>query len=196
MKLAIIDIDNIVANPAARFARAEEAKQAFLADVEARTNALLSGSSATKEATNLYWRTVFTPELVALDTLIEGVYEALNRLYGDGYDIYLLSSRPEAMREATLAWLDAAHIRRYWYDDRLVLKPAAAQYTKTVVWKASVIHMLAAMMDADEVLVVDDEQSNIDEIMRFADSAPYTIKCYRSLKLEEEEAGDDAGSPF
>ncbi len=186
-KLAIIDIDNVIANPAARFARAEEEKQEYLNDPDS--------FSDPRTATDVYWRTAFDPELVALDTLIEGANEALNRLYGDGYDIYLLSSRPEAMREATLAWLDAQHIRRYWYDDRLVLKPAAAQYTKTVVWKASVIHMLAAMQEAEEVLVIDDEQAIIDEVMRFADSVPYSIKCYRSLRMEEE-AGSNDGKPF
>ncbi len=43
----------------------------------------------------------------------------------------------------------------------LVMKPPAFQYTKTVVWKAGIVQMLAAMFEASEVLFVDDESTNI-----------------------------------
>lgn len=191
IKVAFIDLDGVIANPEARFAKAEEAKQAFLQEAGTRFQTVLHEGTTNREASNVYWRTVFTPGLVALDTVIDGVDEALIALEEAGYSVIFLSSRPEPMREATTQWL-VDNAVRILAPGQLILKPSVAQYTKTVLWKAIVVHTVAAFLCASEVLVVDDEQANLDAIWR--EDCPYTLKCYRSL-LEETPPPEDE-NPF
>ncbi len=133
-KLCVVDLDGVVANVDARFAEAEEAKAEYL-DSTAR-NDLSSGfkhdwNVVKREATDLYWRTVFNPDLVSLDTLIDGANEAIVRIEED-YQVVYLTSRPETMRAATFEWLLNSRLS----GPKLVMKPSAFQYTKTVIWKA------------------------------------------------------------
>jgi phosphoglycolate phosphatase-like HAD superfamily hydrolase len=175
-KLAIIDLDGVVANPEARFAKAEAATGGV--------------------RNNLYWQTAFTPEYVALDTLIEGAIETIEGLEAQDYEIIYLTSRPESMRAATIEWLWQVGI--YFppiLRDHLVCKSPAFQFVKTIIWKAGMVYTLAALYEAEEILVIDDEQDNISEIMKYAERVSYPIKCYRSLKLEYEPESSN-GNPF
>ena len=162
MRLAIIDLDGVIANREVAFAHAEEVKQAYMQEEE------LTGNIIRGEATNRYWRAVFDPEYVPTDTPIDGINEALLDLqHGDnGYTVVFLSSRPESMRDATAHWLFEHTV--YDMDDLLILKPSAFQYTKTIVWKAGMVQTLSALYHASHVLVVDDEQANLDEIVKHA----------------------------
>jgi hypothetical protein len=108
------------------------------------------------------WQIAFDPELVVLDIIIDGVHAQLEALERRGYTIIYLTSRPESMRAATLTWLDKHGLA----TRMLVMKSAAFQFTKTVVWKAGMVNTLATALQAREVLVVDDEQANIDEIRK------------------------------
>ncbi len=189
IRVCFVDLDGVIADPAERFKRAEEAKQQYLIKQGA---GLQLSMSQEKEATNLYWRTVFTPELVSLDTLIEGVHEALNMLYGE-YGVMFLTSRPESMRAATHAWLEAHDIsvEHPQFGDFLVMKPPAAQYVKTVVWKALTIQMLVALHGADEALVIDDEKANLAEMQK------YDVSRMRLCSsLAEAIAPPEEGRPF
>ena len=153
-KLAVIDLDGVIANVEQRFLRADVEKSLYLAGTD-RPDRLQ------REATDLYWRTVFRPDLVELDTVIEGATEAIDNLFDErAYAILLLTSRPEAMREATVAWLWERAYLLPMITDSLLMKPTAFQYVKTVVWKAGTIQQCGAMWGATEVLVVDDEQAN------------------------------------
>jgi len=191
-KIAIVDIDGVIANADARFAKAELTKEQWL--MERQQGLPYANDPQTeKEATNVYWRTVFTPELVALDTLIEGAEEALEYIM-TGYDahtdlIFFLTSRPLAMAEATIEWLNA-HMTFGFEISHLIFKAPAFQYTKTVVWKAGMIQTLAALYGASELVVIDDEQANIDELLKHA---PFPgvemLNCYTSLQ-EAAEDGD------
>jgi beta-phosphoglucomutase-like phosphatase (HAD superfamily) len=136
-RIAFIDLDGVIANNEARFARAT-----------------MNGK--------IDWQVAFDPELVTLDTLIDGVQTQLDNLESQGYTIIYLTSRPESMRAATLTWLDKHGLA----TRMLVMKSAAFQFTKTVVWKAGMVNTLANAFQAREVIVVDDEQANIDEIMK------------------------------
>lgn len=176
-RIACIDLDGVVANVDARFAQAEEAKQAFLVQKIAekserfqRTEIGWSMETVEKQAADLYWRTVFTPELVRLDTLIEGAKAALEELrFTHKYELFFLTSRPESMRGATLRWLLERNILFFlpMGQTALLMKAPAFQYTKTVTWKAGIIQTLAALYEAEEVLVIDDEQANSAEIEKY-----------------------------
>jgi hypothetical protein len=166
-KLAIIDLDGVVANADARFAKAEEAKQAFLDDAHVRMGDPVSSANVTKTTNDIYWRAVFNPENVSLDTLIEGAYEALDLLLKEGYTVFFLTSRPETMRLRTEEWLHNNRVAPIWGHNRLIMKPPAFQYTKTVVWKAGTIQMFVALHGADDVLVVDDEPANLAELIKY-----------------------------
>ena len=180
-KLAFIDIDRVCANGDARFALAEKAKQEFLAVVGNRPM-----------ATDIYWRTAFTSEHIALDTVKYGVYDRLNQLEADGYRLLFLTSRPEHLRAATRDWLKAYRIGM---ARELVMKPSVNQFHKTREWKVWTIHLLTGMYLASEILVIDDDQNNLDELARHP--APFTIRAYTSLEMKEVVGNDlDDIRPF
>lgn len=170
-KVAFIDLDGVVACPDARFQRAEEARNAFIK----RHQETQFSSYSEKEATNIYWCTVFTPELVSLDRPIDDVNGLLLDLENAGYQLLYLTSRPEAMREATLRWLVAFTV--FDSNDKLIMKAPAFQYVKTVVWKAGMIQTLQEMYGATDVLIVDDEQANIDEHLKYFSAVQTRLLC-------------------
>lgn len=171
MKVAVIDLDGVIADSTERFKLAEGAKQEYLKSNEA----LRDGFSKDKKAIDLYWRTAFTPELVALDTQIEGAIDALATLAFNGYGVIILTSRPESMREATRRWLFE---QGYPVGAPLVMKAPAFQYTKTTVWKAGMVESLARLYSASTILFVDDEEVNCEAVMQ---SGLEGLWCYSSL---------------
>ncbi|GAC1468033.1 MAG: hypothetical protein PVS3B3_30770 [Ktedonobacteraceae bacterium] len=134
-KIAIVDLDGVVANSDARFAQAT---------TDGKVN----------------WNMALNGEYVHLDTLIEGAPEALIELEKQGFVVVFLTSRPDHMRAATLDWLKSHDI----VLRRLEMKPASEQYTKTKVWKARRVDELAREYQAERVLVVEDEPVNVIEI--------------------------------
>lgn len=157
MKLAIIDLDGVVANSDARFARAT---------VNGKVN----------------WKVAFDPSLVELDTLIDGCPGCIESLEKQGYKAVFLTSRPEPMREATEVWLRKHELLS---DGRsLELKPLSKQFTKTKVWKAQRVLELAREHEATEVLFIDDEPDNAAELMN-ADAGDVAISVWSSLKFAE-----------
>lgn len=160
--LVIVDLDGVVVNSDKRFERAEQAKQSALAR-----------NATDRQAINEYWKTAFTPELVILDTLIEGADMAIRRLDAMAYTIVFLTSRPEHMEAATQGWLDAHDIGCY----ELVMKPADKQYVKTVQWKTDEVKRMASLPGITAVIFVDDEQVHRDAI----ESLGLGIACKASL---------------
>lgn len=186
--LAIIDLDGVVVNADARFAKAEEAKQAYIDREKARFEEMFKSSPYSfdpaalhRQATDLYWQTVFTPELVELDMLIIGADHAIARLSGKVQKIIYLTSRPESMREATQAWLAREHLSLIFRE--LVMKVPAFQFVKTTTWKAGIVTTLAHLYGADDILFIDDEEANC-EAMRQAASLEELMHlwCYHSLE--------------
>lgn len=170
-KLAFINIDRILTNGDKRFALAEEAKQKCLA---------MNGTRS--QSIDCYWRTAFNAEHIALDVPIDGAREALNAIE-EKYDVIFLTSRPEFLRRASLAWLKQHHYMGISRD--MLMKPSSFQYTKTTVWKAGTIHQTAALYGATEVLVIDDEQANLDEVQKYEGS--FLLRCFTSLEMKEPE---------
>jgi hypothetical protein len=181
MKMAIVNLDrNTVVNAEKRFALAEQA-----------ANERYDEQMENREWSNLYWHTAFTPEYVALDELVEGATEKLEWLRAQDYTLFLLCSRPEGMREATEAWL-GQHQVPY---DFLVMKHESFRYTKSITWKAGMVHQLARTFHADEVVYVDAEQGHAEELLRY--DRPFTLHCYASLALDPDEPeGPDDEEPF
>ena len=181
IKAAVIDLDGVVANNEARFAKAEEAKQAFIGEMEALDLSI----STQREANDLFWRTAFKPEYVALDEPIPGAVEAIKLLYreGMGHHIIFLTSRPESMREATEQWLEQYELNSPFFP--LVMKAPGFQYTKTTVWKTGMVQTLVFLYGASELLFVDDEADNAAPVLNWAlaDDCPCEIKVCSSLAL-------------
>jgi hypothetical protein len=186
MKLAFVDLDGVVADNTKRFEKAESRKEwhranlyeALKPELDNPTNQAQVRKGLDDFLENLFWQRVFDSELVNLDTLIDGVHEALDQLQRDGYSVMLLTSRPESMRQATESWLaNKALMMRSLYAFELIMKAPAFQYTKTPVWKAGMVQTLAMLYGAGGVLFIDDEQANIDEILKHMD----TVTCFKSL---------------
>lgn len=158
--VAFIDIDGVIANNDARFE-------------QATTNGKID------------WKIAFDSDLIKLDTLIDGADECLQHLQKT-FRIVLFSSRPESLREATNAWLKE-HGQYGIPHSHLVLKPPAAQYTKTVTWKALTLDTLAMFLDAEFAIFVDDEAANIDEVVKHMDTRRYTLNTYSDLASAVKE---------
>jgi hypothetical protein len=152
-KLAIIDLDGVVAVSDARFAKAEEAK----------THALARNADQ-RQATQIYWQTAFDPALVALDVPVAGAQGHLSRMSFVGYKLIYLTSRPEVMGDATTDWLVRHHL--WTLAEGLWLKPEAAQFTKTYIWKAGEAQRLTLKHGMEWALFVDDEEKNREELLR------------------------------
>lgn len=196
--MCIIDLDGVVSDSSARSQEAEKAKQAFLEEQKLHPR-IVENFSVGKEATNLYWQTAFNPELVALDTLIDGAKEALETLrYERAYELLFVTSRPESMREATEQWLFDHDIVFYTFISyhsqiALIMKESAFQFVKTVTWKTGIIQTLASLYGATDLLVIDDEDANIDEILKHMSD----VKCFKSLaEAIAEPVEDETDSPF
>ncbi len=123
---------------------------------------------------SMNWQVFFDPTHVSLDTLVEEADAAIATLQAHGYTVLLMTSRPEAMREATQTWCQAHQITL-----PLAMKPPAAQFLKTVQLKAVMVQMLAGMEDAHEVLVVEDEVPNLTAILH--DVTAYHLRGFLSL---------------
>lgn len=138
MKLAIVDLDGVTADSTARF---EQAKQG-------------------QENGKIDWAVAFAPELVSLDTLIDGADKAIRRLDDMGYGIVFLTSRPESMEAATKQWLAQHELDCY----ELICKPKSKQFTKTRIWKAEEVKRMTLQAKSfDEsaiVMFIDDELEN------------------------------------
>jgi hypothetical protein len=163
IRLCVCGLDGVIADATKRFERAELAKALYLSGTD-RPEMLQ------KEAANIFWREVFNPANAEMDVLIEGSDEAIAALEAQGYQIVYLTSRPESMRVATLDWLYSIDLS----GPKLIMKPPAFQFTKTTLWKAGTIQMLVAMYGADAVLIVDDEDSNLIELMKY-DTAEWRL---------------------
>ncbi len=153
-RLAVIDIDGVVCDSEERFAKS--------------TN--VDGS--------INWRIALSATYVHLDTLIEGVNEALSELEQRGNTIVFLTSRPDAMRLCTLGWLDTHKVDYR----RLVMRP---QFAKTKEWKAKQVGLLALEYQADGVMLVEDEQANADAIIAGNPGLP--IVWFESLAIRKSE---------
>lgn len=158
-RLAIIDLDGVIANNESRMSKALETAEASVIDTPYEKKAY----------DDLYWRTAFTPDLVSLDTLIDGVLVDLDSLISAHYRIILLTSRPESMREVTVAWLEdnGIEVAPAFGEDfgySLIMKPASQQFVKTVVWKAGIVEVLVHLFDCDELMYIDDEPTHCEAI--------------------------------
>lgn len=149
MRLAVVDLDGIIANSDARFARAT-------------TNGKIN------------WQVAFNPDLVALDTLIDGCPACLSNLEDNGYTVIFLTSRPEPMRVATEQWL-ALH--GLLGNRRLIMKPSSKQFVKTKVWKAETAQQLIEEMEPKSVIFIDDEQANIEAVVELLPD----VRCFLTL---------------
>lgn len=194
-RLAIIDLDGVVADATARFAKAELMKEQWLMERQQGLPYAIDMQTE-KDATNLYWRTVFNPEHVPLDTPIPGVSEALLDIQAKGYKVIFLTSRPASMQDATQEWLFRHTV--YDSDDELVMKAPAFQYVKTTVWKAGMVQTLVELYHASDVLIVEDEQINIDEHLKYVSTEVQMRRIYKSLaeavEATKEEIPDETTS--
>jgi hypothetical protein len=152
--IAYIDLDGVVCNNDARFER------------------------ATGPDGKVNWSEALNGEHVHLDTLIEGAPAAIGILEQQGYTIAFFSSRPEHMRDATITWLTEHGVSII--GRHLVLKPPAAQFVKTIVWKAATLDTLTMFLNAHSVIYVDDEDGNTSEVVKHLDR--YNVRCYASLE--------------
>jgi phosphoglycolate phosphatase-like HAD superfamily hydrolase len=149
MKIIFIDLDGVVANSDARFERA------------------LVG-------TRVDWKIAFDPDLVPLDTLIDGADLVIKHLEALKYTVYFLTSRPEAMRAATEVWLAQYGLQSY----KLIMKPVRAQFTKTTIWKADIVREIANLPDTKVIFFVDDEEANC----RAVEDAVNGVVCVKNLE--------------
>jgi hypothetical protein len=171
-QIAFIDLDGLVARNDRRFHAADYTRARFLEDriAEARQTGTFAWEEWGKQATDLYWNTAFSPELVALDTLVDGALEGLDHLVnGRGYQLIYLTSRPQSMRQATIAWLAEQGIQIGPGHALLVMREQVFSDARvfTKVWKAGIILTLTSMYGVLDVVVIDDTAANLAELEKY-----------------------------
>ncbi len=183
-KLAVVDLDGVVANNREREAKAREAAK----------------GASRKYWADLYYGTLFDPELVPLDSLVVETSmhdpahatradEMVAWLMGQGYEIILLSNRPHTMREATEAWLKQHGVlySELFLKDYGDAERPGYRYMKTVDWKRmmlmqKIIGPRSIRGDLLQVLIIDDSQEIRYALYTlpqnfYADAVNITIKC-------------------
>lgn len=192
MDICIVDLDGVVAEITLRLQKAKAAKEEYLENVKFHP-VIVEKFDREKQATDLYWKTVFDPALVEMDTLIAGSFEALCEIEKH-YRIIFLSSRPESMREATIEWLKKYNVffnHTVHGERHLILKPPAFQFTKTPVWKAGMVQTLGLLFDSKIVKFVDDEKANWNELLQHTPYVHYSLEWIKSLKEATEHLKED-----
>lgn len=126
-RLAIIDLDKVVSNSSARFAR------------------------ATRPDYSINWKIALDPDLVELDELIERADIALDVITTCDYHILFLTGRPETMREATVQWM-----LKYGLPVHEMVMRTAGDFSKAKDFKRREVAKIVAEKQPDKVLFIDD----------------------------------------
>jgi len=109
-KIAFIDLDGVVCDSTARFARATQGGK-------------------------INWGLAFHPPMLDMDTLIKQADKIIKTLEKSGWKIIYLSSRPDRLCESSNNWLSQHGIG----GRELILRPSKKEGLKTPQWKAKVI---------------------------------------------------------
>src|SRR6266568_8015483 len=125
-KLAIVDLDRVVADSSIRFGQA------------LRPNG----------STN--WYIALDPARVKYDTLIPNADKALAFIQEKGFELVFLTGRPESMRNATEAWLALHGIATY----EMVMRPDG-NFTPAPEFKQSKASEIIIQKQPDTVLFID-----------------------------------------
>jgi predicted secreted acid phosphatase len=156
-KLAIIDLDKVVADSSERF------KMALRAD--GRTD----------------WKIALNPDNVALDVIVPGAVDALRQLDERGYEIIFLTGRPEKMREATEEWLaivGAVVIA----DDKYILRMRPdGDFTKAAEFKKRELAKIIDELKPETLIFVDDLIDDNTDIAHTLLLRLSGASCYSSL---------------
>lgn len=153
-KVCFIDIDGVICDI---FARLERAR---------------------KPDASVNWKIFLDPALLALDSPIDGAAQALSRLMHHlGYQIVLLTGRPEQLRQATRACLIDAGVQ--WHT---LLMRKDGDYRKSPVLKTEeVLKYLDGHAAVDEVLFVDDQSENLAAVQAALDAREVACICCNNL---------------
>ncbi len=102
-KLVLIEIDKTVADISKREQRARSHTEARVREMGARAG----DERGHSEYMNILYsqEALYNPDLVSLDTLIQGVTDSLAQLQQAGYCIAIRTCRPHWMESATTTWL-------------------------------------------------------------------------------------------
>jgi ribonucleotide monophosphatase NagD (HAD superfamily) len=130
-KLAIVDLDGVIANSKKRF------------------------EIATKNG-KIDWSIAFNPEHIKLDEMMPGAKESLQQLHKHGYTVIYLTSRPEQLAMQSQIWLNDYGIS----GPESFYKPEADKYIKTTLWKATVVRELTRRNQYTHFIFIDDEPAN------------------------------------
>lgn len=143
MRLALIDLDRVVADSSERFSR------------------------ATRSDGRINWKIALDPALVELDLLVEGAGEALEQISQAGYQVAFLTGRPEKMRNATLQWFERHNIAVGY---PLVMRPNG-DYSKAADFKRREIETLLREYAPEQVMFVDDLVEKCPDILEHIECA-------------------------
>lgn len=199
MKLCIVDIDDVIANPSQRRSKALDAKTAYFQQ-HLNEGDPEKVKKIVKEAESEFYRVLFTPELVALDTLMPDVTEILDTLAQLDWQILFLTSRPESMRDATIKWLAQHGIEIVPVgagvagQDWLVMCATAFRngYTKTTILKSGLVETFAHLFGVTELIFVDDNENNCNAVENIKDGL--SKRCELALCNSLDQAATTAAT--
>lgn len=110
---------------------------------------------ATKENGKIDWNIAFNDEYMILDKPNIPMIEISNNFKSKGYEVIILTGRPESTKDVTKKWLDKHNIEY----DKLYMRNREDHFMKADLFKKKVYE---TYIKEDVICAFDDEQSIID----------------------------------
>lgn len=101
------------------------------------------------------WNIAHDPELVKKDKPNISMIEISNNFKSKGYEVIILTGRPESIRQVTENWLDKNNIKY----DKLYMRNKEDHFMKADLFKKKIYE---TYIKEDVICAFDDEQSIID----------------------------------
>lgn len=112
-------------------------------------------NKATKENGKIDWNIAFNDEYMILDKPNISMIEISNNFKDKGYEVIILTGRPESTRNVTEKWLDKFNIQY----DKLYMRNREDHFMKADLFKKKIYE---TYIKEDVICAFDDEQSIID----------------------------------
>ncbi len=186
-KLVLIEIDKTVADISKREQRARSHTEARVREMGARAG----DERGHSEYMNILYsqEALYNPDLVSLDTLIQGVTDSLAQLQQAGYCIAIRTCRPHWMESATTTWLKRYAIAYHQLQCKN-FADRTERYTRNALWKAKAVEIAAP--DHDQVLYVDADKRSIKAVEQIGHANVFTATSLAGLQLPQAAAPTDS----
>ncbi len=191
MKLALIDLDGVIADNKKREKYANDVAEM----VTKRTIPYLNEKDLEDLKKKVFYHTdtFYREDLLLKDELVLRAKEDIHIIWQNNWMIKYITSRPDFLQEATHAWMikHELTVAEVFYKNM-----DAFQYVRSNLWKMGIAELLIKSLGVTHLLVVDDEQKNRAAILTLAEKTGCNIQAFNSLSAAADyiDSPDEEGN--